>query len=102
MTDAAFSPKLTGQARSLVARHRERAGEAKAQEPASLLIRLTEEPPEATKARIEDAGASIGTVAGDVVTAYAPVEAVEALADLDEVVSIDAASQLHGERSPIE
>ena len=100
MNDSAFSSKLTGQARSLVARHRERP-EGSAQ-PASLLIRLTGEPYEATKARLEDAGASIGTVAGDVVTASAPVEAVETLADLDEVVSIDAATELHGERPPTE
>jgi hypothetical protein len=99
MNDAGFSPKLTGQARSLVARHREGALEAQAQ-PASLLIKLAAEPYEATRSRLEDAGASIGTVAGDVVTAYAPVDALDALADLDEVVSIDASSELHGERPP--
>jgi hypothetical protein len=94
--------KLSGPVRRLLDEQSAGEGEGASGQPASLLIRLSAEPDEKTKARIERVGCSIGTVAGDVLTASMPIEAVEAIADLDEVVSVDATSELYGEGPPIE
>lgn len=65
-----------------------------------LLIRLTQDAVGGARERLEDSGASVRTEAGDVVTASAPVSALPALAELDEVVAIEVATPLFGESPP--
>jgi hypothetical protein len=51
------------------------------------------------RARIEAAGAQVRTVAGDVLSATAPLSALDRLAELDDVVAIDVAEPLWPEGS---
>jgi len=91
------SAKLSPQAVQLLSGE---SGSLEGDPRVDLLIRLTPEAVGGARQRLEDSGASVRTEAGDVVTASAPVSALQALADLDEVVAIDVATPLFGESPP--
>ena len=65
-----------------------------------LLIRVRPEAVAGAREKLAQSGASVRTEAGDVMTASAPVSALETLAGLEEVVAIEVATPLFGE-SPL-
>ncbi|HEV2811741.1 MAG TPA: hypothetical protein VGW10_00705 [Solirubrobacteraceae bacterium] len=91
------SAKLSPQTRLLISEQREGVESA---EPVDLLIRVSDEA--AARERLEACGASVRTVAGDVVTASAPVSALQPIAELDDVVAIEVSTPLYGESPPTE
>ena len=89
------SGKLSPQARQLLAGPEGAEGAVSV----DLLIRVSAAVPSA-RDRLEAAGVTVRTVAGDVVTASAPVSALRPLAELDDVVAIEVATPLFGESPP--
>jgi hypothetical protein len=90
-----YSAKLSPQTRELLSK---RGESAESDEQVDVLIRCTDDP--AVRESLEQRGVSVRTVAGDVVSAAAPVSALEALAELPEVQSIEVSTPLYGEESP--
>jgi len=93
--------KLSSDARELL--------EAAALEPGALteargevdvLVRTARKPTSADRARLESLGATVRTVAGDVLTAHIPVGQLERLADLDVVAYIEISQPLAPEQPP--
>lgn len=90
------SAKLSPQAVQLLS---ERPGGLEGDPHVDLLIRVSQDVAGARE-KLEQSGASVRTEAGDVVTASAPVSALETLAGLEEVVAIEVATPLFGESPP--
>jgi hypothetical protein len=92
------SEKLSSRARQLLSGAGSQEGTS--EERVDLLIRTTAQPGPEARARLEAAGAELRTVAGDVSTASAPLSALDRLAELDDVVSIDVSGELYPEERP--
>ena len=88
--------KLSPQAQQLLS---ERPEGLEGDPHVDLRIRVSQDAAGARE-RLEQSGASVRTEAGDVVTASAPISALETLAGLEEVVAIEVATPLFGE-SPL-
>ena len=56
----------------------------------------------AVRGRLEELDATVRTVAGDVVTARCPIQNLETIAELDEVVYVELSRPLHTEDGPAE
>jgi hypothetical protein len=91
------SQRLSARARQLLSGVRSQ--EATSEERVDLPIRTAQAAAE-SRERLEAAGAELRTVAGDVCTASAPPAALDRLAELDDVVSIDVAGELYPEQRP--
>ena len=89
--------KLSPQALQLLS---DQQGGLESPQQVDLLIRVTPEAVTGAREKLEQSGASVRTEAGDVVTASAPVSALESLAGLEEVVAIEVATPLFGESAP--
>lgn len=70
------------------------------EERVDVLVRLVEEPDEPALGHLTEAGLTVRTVAGDVLTASCSVRSLEAVADLDEVAYVELSRQLHTEGGP--
>jgi hypothetical protein len=91
------SEKLSSRARQLLSDVE--SGQRASEERVDLLIGVTAEGPQAREA-LERHGAEVRTMAGDVYTASAPLSALDRLADLDDVASIEASGELYPEERP--
>jgi hypothetical protein len=65
---------------------------------ANVLVRTTREVSTSDRARLESIGATVRTVAGDVLTAYIPIDRLEVLAGLDVVAYVELSRPLRSER----
>jgi hypothetical protein len=65
---------------------------------ANVLVRTTREVSTADRARLESIGATVRTVAGDVLTACIPIDRLEVLAGLDVVAYVELSRPLRSER----
>lgn len=92
------SNKLSSRARQL--RAGGGAGESAPDRELELLIRTSGEIGDEARGRLEAAGATVRTVAGDVLTASAPLSALDGLAELEEVVAIEVSEALAPEEPP--
>lgn len=68
---------------------------AESDEVVDVLIRLRAEPDAAAVERIGQAGATVRTVAGDVVTASTTLRALEVIAELDDVMYLELSGPLY-------
>ena len=68
---------------------------AESDEQVDLILRLSAPADEAVSTRLEELGATLRTVAGDVVTAVCPVRSLSAVSELDEVVYVELSRPLH-------
>ncbi|MGH9251440.1 MAG: hypothetical protein ACRD0W_18245 [Acidimicrobiales bacterium] len=97
MASQGGSEKLSSRARRLLSDVQLR--EAASDEWVDLLIRTAGHGDEAREI-LEATGAVVRTVAGDVCTASAPLSALDRLAELDDVISIDVSGELFPEMRP--
>jgi len=91
------SEKLSSRARQMLAGVQ--SGDGTTDERVDLLIRTTADGSD-SRERLEAMGAEVRTVAGDVSTASAPLSALDRLAELDDVVSIEVSGELFPEERP--
>ncbi len=68
---------------------------ADADEEVDVLVRLRAEPDAAALEQLGQAGATVRTVAGDVVTASTTLSALEGLAELDDVMYLELSRPLY-------
>lgn len=97
MATGGRSEKLSSRARQLLSEVE--SGQRASEDRVDLLIGIALETPEARK-RLEASGAEVRTMAGDVYTASAPLSALDRLAELEDVASIDASGELYPEARP--
>jgi len=64
---------------------------------ANVLVRTTREVSTADRARLESIGATVRTIAGDVLTACIPIDRLEVLAGLDVVAYVELSRPLRSE-----
>lgn len=65
-----------------------------------LILQVTSDAGADTGVRLAEVGATMRTVAGDVVTASCPVRSLEAVVGLDEIVYVELSRPLHREDGP--
>ena len=77
------------------------AGTAESREQVDLILQVSGDAGPEVGSRLEELGATVRTVAGDIITANCPVQNLEAVAELDLVVYVELSRPLHSEDGSI-